>query len=724
MAVTEQTPIGDAVGNGVTTVFPFSYYIGDEADLVVQRDGVNATLNVDYVVSGAGNPSGGQIAFVTAPANGVKVTHFRDTSLTRATDYQDGGDLQARTVNLDFDRLWLALQEIFSGGKGAPTAIRVPPGETVPALPKASDRALMSLVFDSLGNPVAAVPASGSAADVLVQLLNTSDATKGTALLGWLRALSNAVATTLKKLLGWQNVIAFEFLSSAQVADVQAYTAAVPANTALQNALTQAWGANLDCHIPAGAYNVTGLTQPGNSTYRTRAFRMSGQGSGEIFARGYTGGTILSSTTNAPVLQYVPDVPITGGGNITIDHIRFEGSSTTPVVDLQSFFAQSAYHHNAIHQAGTGDGIKTGWSNTVEIHNNYSINRDWLGTPSLGAARVGAGYRIVQAAEAALTTLRKNTARGFRHGFVIGDSLVGAYSNKVEDFECSYNYNGVLIQPLQRKAQVVGGYMEGLDGGTAVLDQGEYTSIDRNLIFPGYTVGIDSSTSTSTGSTVRDNVLSAGSPAAGAVSLKLGGAGKVASGNTFLFSGTGGALTNVVGLELSGVEPFINWHDNYFQNSWTGGAGTKKINNTTTSLDGTTGYGYIGMGLVENKGKTGTYPALSRGAINLKAEPQALDQITDFVPGVLPEGTLTLSELSVMKVSFTGVRTITAFTAPNLPDKTFTLYITNANVTLKHVPGVLMLSGSANFTPGANGSAHVFQMFPGGLAVEVSRIVF
>lgn len=196
MAVTEQTPIGGAVGNGVTTVFPFSYYIGDEADLVVQRDGVNATLNVDYVVSGAGNPSGGQIAFVTAPANGVKVTHFRDTTLTRSTDYQDGGDLPARTVNQDFDRLWLALQEIFSGGKGSPTSVRAPSGEVLPALPPASSRANTQLLFDSLGRPYVAAPVSGSAADVLLQLANTADNTKNAALVGIVPNDQNGGAST------------------------------------------------------------------------------------------------------------------------------------------------------------------------------------------------------------------------------------------------------------------------------------------------------------------------------------------------------------------------------------------------------------------------------------------------------------------------------------------------------------------------------------------------
>lgn len=249
MAVTDQTPIGGAVGNGVTTVFPFAYYIGDEADLVVQRDGVNATLNVDYVVSGAGNPSGGQIAFVTAPANGVKVTHFRNTSLTRAADYQDGGDLQARTVNLDFDRLWLALQEIFSGGKGAPTALRVPQGETVPALPKASDRALKMLVFDSSGNPVVAVTPTGTAADVLAQLLDSNNATKGSGLSGHGGQLGYAAGTAGAAL---NSVI--------RVAD-QPYLAAcdgvVDDTAAIQAAVT--WAAQ---QFDADWFSVTTYTRP------------------------------------------------------------------------------------------------------------------------------------------------------------------------------------------------------------------------------------------------------------------------------------------------------------------------------------------------------------------------------------------------------------------------------------------------------------------------------
>ena len=38
---------------------------------------------------------------------------LRKLVIKRDTDYQDNGDLLADTINADFDRLWLAMQQIF-----------------------------------------------------------------------------------------------------------------------------------------------------------------------------------------------------------------------------------------------------------------------------------------------------------------------------------------------------------------------------------------------------------------------------------------------------------------------------------------------------------------------------------------------------------------------------------------------------------------------------------
>jgi hypothetical protein len=185
------------LASGASGVFSYDFQIAAETDLAVTADGDLLTLNVDYTVAGVGVETGGTITVTPTPSAGVVVTVYRDTQLKRDDDFQTAGDLPAAQVNLELDRLWRALQEIFSGGKGAPTAIRVPQGETVPALPKAADRASRVLAFDASGNPIV-IPGvdSGSAAALAIDLANTASATKGDYLMGVRRTQTGAVATT------------------------------------------------------------------------------------------------------------------------------------------------------------------------------------------------------------------------------------------------------------------------------------------------------------------------------------------------------------------------------------------------------------------------------------------------------------------------------------------------------------------------------------------------
>lgn len=108
MAVQDQVPYNQHVGNGLTTVFAFAFLLLLEDDLKVYLDGVLQTSG--YTVSGVGNPTGGTVTFSVAPASSVVVLLDRDIPLERLTDYQDAGDLLADTLNRDFDRLWMAIQ--------------------------------------------------------------------------------------------------------------------------------------------------------------------------------------------------------------------------------------------------------------------------------------------------------------------------------------------------------------------------------------------------------------------------------------------------------------------------------------------------------------------------------------------------------------------------------------------------------------------------------------
>lgn len=150
MAVTDQTPLNTYTGNGVTTVFAYSFLVLLAGDLAAKVGGTVKTQGVDFTVSGAGVSSGGSVTFTTAPASGARVELYRETALARVTDYQDNGDLLAETVNRDFDRIWLAMQE---QGRDIGSTVRAPIGETLAEMPAASTRANRLLAFDGAGAP-------------------------------------------------------------------------------------------------------------------------------------------------------------------------------------------------------------------------------------------------------------------------------------------------------------------------------------------------------------------------------------------------------------------------------------------------------------------------------------------------------------------------------------------------------------------------------------------
>ncbi|CAI1774540.1 GDSL-like Lipase/Acylhydrolase [Serratia entomophila] len=111
MSVPNQTPYNIYTANGLTTVFPYEFMLLSASDLDVSINGTSLTDG--YVVQGVGNPGGGDVVFLTPPDNNSVVMNLRKLPIMRSTDYQDNGDLRAVTLDNDFDRLWMAMQQIF-----------------------------------------------------------------------------------------------------------------------------------------------------------------------------------------------------------------------------------------------------------------------------------------------------------------------------------------------------------------------------------------------------------------------------------------------------------------------------------------------------------------------------------------------------------------------------------------------------------------------------------
>lgn len=188
MAVTDQTPVTQHTGNASATAFAYTFLILQGSDLKVSVNGI--VLTSGYTVGGVGNASGGTVTLSAAPASGAVVLLYRETVKARATDYQDSGDLLAATVNRDFDRVVMMVQEAVSGVSANAAALRAPNGEALAPLPAAAERALRIQAYDADGQPTL-IPGvdPGSAAALALDLTSNNNAAKGAGQVGVSAAL-------------------------------------------------------------------------------------------------------------------------------------------------------------------------------------------------------------------------------------------------------------------------------------------------------------------------------------------------------------------------------------------------------------------------------------------------------------------------------------------------------------------------------------------------------
>lgn len=148
MAVQDEDSFKRYVANGVATVYAIPFLLLSASDLQVTLDAVPVTSG--FTVSGVGSNTG-SITFDAAPTGDLLLQ--RVVPFERLTDYQDNGDLLAQTVNRDFDRLWLAMQELRRDDSTALRTSSLEP-EGIPNLPLAAQRSSRVLAFGPTGDPV------------------------------------------------------------------------------------------------------------------------------------------------------------------------------------------------------------------------------------------------------------------------------------------------------------------------------------------------------------------------------------------------------------------------------------------------------------------------------------------------------------------------------------------------------------------------------------------
>jgi hypothetical protein len=136
------------------TVFAYTFEIVSDDDIVVLKNGVTLTKTADYTVSGVGTDSGGNVTLTSGATAGDILTLYRDMPYERTTDYTNAGDFLAADVNNDFDRLWIATQQVNEEVNRSIKAPVTDPLTIDMTLPDKADRLGKYLKFnDTTGDP-------------------------------------------------------------------------------------------------------------------------------------------------------------------------------------------------------------------------------------------------------------------------------------------------------------------------------------------------------------------------------------------------------------------------------------------------------------------------------------------------------------------------------------------------------------------------------------------
>lgn len=195
MAVSENTPLQTYTASGASAVFAFAWPVLHAADMAVLVDGA---APASFEVSGVGNPAGGTVTITPMPTAGQTVVLYRDSELSRETDYQSDGDLLAAVLNRDFDRIWLVIQEIVRGGKTtAQGVLRIPEvGENINTVyPPVEVRALQIAAFDSGGGVTVVPTVDGSGLELATLLADGAESAHGAGLVAYNPSLTYGAGT-------------------------------------------------------------------------------------------------------------------------------------------------------------------------------------------------------------------------------------------------------------------------------------------------------------------------------------------------------------------------------------------------------------------------------------------------------------------------------------------------------------------------------------------------
>ncbi|MFM7344270.1 MAG: phage tail fiber protein [Tagaea sp.] len=298
-----EAPRKEYTANGTQTAFPFDFAVFAAADIEVRVNGAVVASGFSVAVGADGR---GTVTFALAPAAGARVTLLRRLTIQRQTDFQEGGELRAKTLNDELDFQTAAVQQV---AHDASRAVRLPDADAAGLdmrLPIAATRANKLLAFDAAGLPIASAQSlaaveAGPNAAAAAQSSATAAATSATnAATSATAAAASAAAIALPLAIGQGGTgatsaaAARAALGAEDAALNHAYLDAVQAFTQAQRYVpaTLSDAAGIDWNLDT--QTLARVTLAGNRTMNAPSNQRDGGSYALIVQQDATGGRSLA----------------------------------------------------------------------------------------------------------------------------------------------------------------------------------------------------------------------------------------------------------------------------------------------------------------------------------------------------------------------------------------------------------------------------------------------
>ena len=152
---------GPSQGNGVTTVFPFTFKVFTSTDILVTYLNASSVesvlvLTTNYTVSlnaDQNTSPGGSVTLLVAPATGTYITLTSQVANTQTLALTNSGGFYPESINNALDRTVIEIQQL---AEELSRTLKFPKSDSSALsskVPSSSVRANKYLTFDSSGNP-------------------------------------------------------------------------------------------------------------------------------------------------------------------------------------------------------------------------------------------------------------------------------------------------------------------------------------------------------------------------------------------------------------------------------------------------------------------------------------------------------------------------------------------------------------------------------------------